>query len=773
MEDTIELYYPDLHIEFDYGSTDWETGRGTKEFDEYVEYTYVVDKNDVREAIANLIPENEYGDIVNGSEDEYEAIYDYIDEHFDELFDKYEEEILNIFRSKAEMEAYDKIDPEDYENSPFDEGLEMNESTNNKWSKDLQDKLNFLKNHKTYEGKFSRDVKIWDLGLTSEQEDYFDDFLESGFLEMFWDANKELARDIYQEGRQGGHLVLDVDYGEAPLEYDPFNFRVDDVDEAFELWCNNEYGLYSHEYAYTDEEMAKLKQEFVDWFNSAYDTVVDFDDRAEKLVDLFKQNLDNFIEREKAPSEDLTETMFSEVENIEEPELDKLNEYDEIDESYFDESGEPINYTVEDEHGSILYISEDKFDAINWAEENFLYEEPKLIRKHTYSKFVDEDELDSEIVWTASDYEHDDFDEGYDDASDELPEIGEDLDYNPDFDDDFAGHHYTSYDFYKAQQEFSDEEAFENRDPDRYDDKHAKEWMKKHPHGWYNSESDYGVGDEEDEGPEEPLYEDLNGQILEFNDGTYFYVQKKGNSLIAGNATNTGIIPEFEIEYDEDKSEDENLQDLYDIIIEEHPEFLEENYQCNHNSLNTLEEKYFNYNKYKLPHDVVDFIVKTAEKDIDERLYFNDHDWSSMDSSETSDWVMDRIEIQFPGWKWTDENMSYVEAVVDDIFDDMRKKAFSEGVAGEERNKLKEAAISDLDVEIQETGYDELIDKIQRNIDDLEREERFLTRQAPREIGKGGNFDSQEEIDSALAATQRELERERAKLAIVRGQQNG
>ena len=144
-----------------------------------------------------------------------------------------------------------------------------------------------------------------------------------------------------------------------------------------------------------------------------------------------------------------------------------------------------------------------------------------------------------------------------------------------------------------------------------------------------------------------------------------------------------------------------------------------------------------------------------------------------MDSRDTSDWVMDRIEIKFPDWKWTDENMSYVEAVVDDIFDDMRKKAFSEGAVGEERNKLKEAAVSDLDVEIQETGYDELIDKIQRNVDDLEKEERFLTKQAPREIGKGGNSDSQEEIDDALKATRRELERERAKLAIVRGQQNG
>ena len=35
-------------------------------------------------------------------------------------------------------------------------------------------------------------------------------------------------------------------------------------------------------------------------------------------------------------------------------------------------------------------------------------------------------------------------------------------------------------------------------DPDEYDEGHAEEWMEKHPYGWYNSESDYGTGDEEE-----------------------------------------------------------------------------------------------------------------------------------------------------------------------------------------------------------------------------------------------------------------------------------
>ena len=35
-------------------------------------------------------------------------------------------------------------------------------------------------------------------------------------------------------------------------------------------------------------------------------------------------------------------------------------------------------------------------------------------------------------------------------------------------------------------------------DPDEYDEGHSKEWMERHPYGWYNSESDYGTGDEEE-----------------------------------------------------------------------------------------------------------------------------------------------------------------------------------------------------------------------------------------------------------------------------------
>lgn len=77
---------------------------------------------------------------------------------------------------------------------------------------------------------------------------------------------------------------------------------------------------------------------------------------------------------------------------------------------------------------------------------------------------------------------------------------------------------------------------------------------------------------------------------------------------------------------------------------------------------------------------------------------------------------------------------------------------------------LDEAVIKDLYTDLQDPQY---INKLKNNIQALKRELHFLRYQAPREIRKGGAFDSQEEIDEAITTTERELNREEAKLAII------
>lgn len=68
----------------------------------------------------------------------------------------------------------------------------------------------------------------------------------------------------------------------------------------------------------------------------------------------------------------------------------------------------------------------------------------------------------------------------------------------------------------------------------------------------------------------------LKGQTLEFPNGEVLTIDFKDGKLIAGGVTNAGVIPEFELEYDDDFSTDWNLQVLYDLCIESRPELLGE-----------------------------------------------------------------------------------------------------------------------------------------------------------------------------------------------------
>lgn len=66
--------------------------------------------------------------------------------------------------------------------------------------------------------------------------------------------------------------------------------------------------------------------------------------------------------------------------------------------------------------------------------------------------------------------------------------------------------------------------------------------------------------------------------MFTFPNGDYVYIEMDNDNgkLYAGNATNNGLIKEYEIDYDYDDSLDGNLEHLYDMIIEERPELLDE-----------------------------------------------------------------------------------------------------------------------------------------------------------------------------------------------------
>lgn len=70
--------------------------------------------------------------------------------------------------------------------------------------------------------------------------------------------------------------------------------------------------------------------------------------------------------------------------------------------------------------------------------------------------------------------------------------------------------------------------------------------------------------------------EGIRSNIIEFPSGDYVYVGYADGKLFAGSATNAGVIHETEIDYDDDASVDANISNLYDAIVEKHPEYLDE-----------------------------------------------------------------------------------------------------------------------------------------------------------------------------------------------------
>jgi hypothetical protein len=64
--------------------------------------------------------------------------------------------------------------------------------------------------------------------------------------------------------------------------------------------------------------------------------------------------------------------------------------------------------------------------------------------------------------------------------------------------------------------------------------------------------------------------------IIEFPSGDYVYVEEENGKLYAGSATNTGMFHEYEVDIEGDESTDNDLQNLYDLIISEHPEYLDD-----------------------------------------------------------------------------------------------------------------------------------------------------------------------------------------------------
>ena len=112
--------------------------------------------------------------------------------------------------------------------------------------------------------------------------------------------------------------------------------------------------------------------------------------------------------------------------------------------------------------------------------------------------------------------------------------------------------------------------------------------------------------------------------------------------------------------------------------------------------------------------------------------------------------------------------------------DAQRKAMFANGYkesikkACRRGNAMNEGVMKEIDLEVQEAGgVDAYIDSLESQLRSLSREMRFLRGQARREMKAGGAYDSVDEINDALKATEREYNEVRKKYDYISSQQTG
>lgn len=209
---------------------------------------------------------------------EYQKWVDYDMKKYGKISDETNEKV----RKAGLRIVKDKYD--DYEVIPYEPIQESVQPATN-W----KEAFNALKNYPTYNGKFTRPCKIWDLGLTEDQQDKFLRLLNTSFLSNFWNENKELSKDIFQEGRMGGHLVLDNE--EIVSKYKDVNSVQDCIEKKlWEEYDSDEDGNFDV------DEIAEVRKEVHEEIAHDYETLKSFDERVDKLIEKLKEAIDGEVD---------------------------------------------------------------------------------------------------------------------------------------------------------------------------------------------------------------------------------------------------------------------------------------------------------------------------------------------------------------------------------------------------------------------------------------------------------------------------------------------
>ena len=166
--------------------------------------------------------------------------------------------------------------------------------------------------------------------------------------------NEELAQQISQEGRMGGHLIFTDLVSADPSDWEEIN-SFSDVLES----CRDEYRQTKDYQLDIDEEQESYNQATY-LVNRAYDALIDFDNRVDQLIDLLKQSLDGYVMDDEEITESLKEERFRLIRTIEDAQQevdDDLEKFGRIGGGLYDDLDDAGFYIDEyvDENGNVQY----------------------------------------------------------------------------------------------------------------------------------------------------------------------------------------------------------------------------------------------------------------------------------------------------------------------------------------------------------------------------------------------------------------------------------
>lgn len=259
-QEKVILHYNDIEVSGGYGPFDWETGGHRYEYHDTIEYEYEVDRDEIFEKLWEMELETP-SEVSEGEFMTEEELESYINKNFYELVEKHKDELLKIFRERAEEQANEEYEYDDYK---YMESIDLVEALNSIDAKTFNkfDLVNSYHAASLTEAKKQKLANIIKKGANAlKLAEFFDDNSDWQIgLELFADNGKEYKVASVLDDREVDGYELSVVSAvgneasnadeeayfvllDSDIEWGP----VDTAEEALEWASDVQDGYYTQE----------------------------------------------------------------------------------------------------------------------------------------------------------------------------------------------------------------------------------------------------------------------------------------------------------------------------------------------------------------------------------------------------------------------------------------------------------------------------------------------------------------------------------------------